>query len=115
MTVITTPEGAPLLRSWQGRAFLPIGSRSSLQHCRWPLVQAYASGLVVCIIAKAAPRPLSGFQHQSASHWILMHVPQFLYAFHPAPHVEIIEPRLPNVPRLVIIPELLLSVRPASV
>jgi hypothetical protein len=64
------------------------------------LVHHYGPWFSAGIVAIAAPRPLSGFQHQSALHRIAMHVAQLLHPPVVAENHEVVETPLAGWPTL---------------
>jgi hypothetical protein len=56
------------------------------------------SALGIGIGTEAAPATQIRFRYQSAPHWVPVHVAQLFNELALAPHVEVIEPLLPDVP-----------------
>jgi hypothetical protein len=71
------------------------GTRFDLQR---PLliVHSHQTTLTARVGAKAAPLPLAGLDHQSALHWVAVHVAQLFDALPFAINIEVVEALLPN-------------------
>ena len=78
--------------------FLVLGSRRSNLHLQhFPVVDFHRTGFPKGVSSKAAPMPKFRGGHQSALHWIAVHIAQFFDAFSFRPHVEVVEALLPDV------------------
>ncbi len=64
-----------------------------------PVIDPNQPSLSVRIRAVTAPPPLIGLLRQPAHHRIPVHVSQLLHNFPLTPHVEVIKPPLPELPR----------------
>jgi hypothetical protein len=71
-----------------------------LQH--FPIIGFDGTGLAQEVGAETAPAPEFRRGHQAALHRISMHVTKFFDAFVFGPHIEIVEPFLPDVLREVV-------------
>ena len=63
----------------------------SVQH-----VDAYHSLFALRVMAPTAPRPILGMLHKFPLHRIPMHIIQFFLQFFATPHIEVVEPPLPE-------------------
>src|SRR5579863_6318184 len=61
-------------------------------------VHQHRATLIASVVAKAAPRPLLRFEHESARDRIAMHVAQFLNPLRFSEDYEVIKTALPNMP-----------------
>jgi hypothetical protein len=84
------------------RSTLSGGWRPDLHPKHIPVVDPHGTGLAQEVGAETAPAPELRGGHQAALHRISMHVAKFFDAFVFGPHVEIVEPFLPDVLREVV-------------
>jgi hypothetical protein len=85
--------------------------RTNLQFEYTPVIHFHHTGFTQRVGAITAPMPQFRRLHQPSLHWIPMHITQLLFALFRAPHIEVIEARLPHMLRRVRKPFTLCGVR----
>src|SRR5208283_4598504 len=80
-----------------------FSSKWILSHSTWyKFRRSRQASFPQSVRSKAVPLPKLWGRHQSARHWIAMHVAQFLDALPLCPYIEIVEALLPDVLRSVV-------------
>jgi hypothetical protein len=95
-----TRLAAPRFVVFEAWAFLLSASRDfpDAQLGLLRFVHEDRSRLVIGVVAKAAPRPILRFPHQSSLHRVAMHIPQLLHSLVFREDNEIVEWWLPDAP-----------------